>query len=128
MDYIIASSVQTFKSGSVQGDSKCLNITLIDNNRFQRISNFRVILSSEVLKQDVISEILIRNNEGALHYYFCFCFSNTYCIDALVFAPEMISFPENKGRMKVCATLKTSLPLHWPISIVLDANDNTGIF
>ena len=30
--------------------------------------------------------------------------------------------------MEVCATMITSLPIDWPISIFLDVNDGTGIF
>ena len=66
-NYIAALYVLTFTSGSRNGDTKCADITILDNDVLERDKTFSVTLTVQnprVILRNTISIITITDNES----------------------------------------------------------------
>jgi len=75
-DYRTVSSGAIFTSGSMNNDTRCLNITIIDDNALEGVQSFTMMLTASdpdvVLGNDVMAMTII-DNDGTINSLILCC-------------------------------------------------------
>ena len=71
-DFIGVFSVQTFVPGSKSGDTKCVQITILDDTDFEAAKNFNVVLGSSNSNMRLATLVTIMDNDGSYEDFLIF--------------------------------------------------------
>ena len=130
-DYKNLSFNETFPSGSIDGDVKCTNITIMEDNALEASETFIVTLKSSdssVIIVTNISTVTIIDNDGMITKIIS---PQAYLVhlslaEAAVSIPKMINVTEDDEMVQVCATLSVPENIERNLTITLKSMDETG--
>ena len=112
--------------------TKCVNISIVDDNALEGNQTFMVTLTTsdpDVMLGNNMTAINIVDNDGIIFYVIIIhlYFIKNTSVDVTVSLPAMLRVNEGDGMVRVCVALSAMEDTERNFTIAIATNDGTGI-